>query len=962
MKILNVSLDGFGRLTNQTFEFGSGFNLIFGLNETGKSTLQRAIVALLYGFYSSGRINSTDRAIVEAFRPWDKTMPYAGSLVYTLGNGHSYQIKRTFGDYATTSIYALPKTTDISNSFQKQTQGRVFIAEEHLGMPKEVFENTSYIRQAELIALESSASAITDTLMRLSASASSDNTAINAISLLQDTHKEQVGSLRARTKPLAQTHARLRELEEERNQFLAKRKDLASGLIEINQAKNQVSQLEQQIEKVRYLEAVATQAELQKKVDTVQQTVQDVADKAAEVIKWTDWAEFPGHLRDNVIKLFDRYQTLQQECQDTKISADKASEKLPDLTTKITSIKATIEELAEARSIRTEALTSIRDLASQWAITCQQTQAAEKRWQEAQANLTVLEQQFNDSQIRLEPIVKLGYAGLAQVKQQWGEAQKKVAETKEKLAKANQEWSKTGMTETQFIALAEQFHDFQIPKISTQPRKGCNLFASNRAAQSPVSTPTEFQIYKDLEPIYTALVTVRAEFKAAQEALKDIELNTCQRCGLQSQQPLNEHFFDELNQQLEQYHQLQTALNHENKTIVSLKAEVNQARQKEDTTKIALQTKLAELGFNTQDLRLAVDTYTQLVQKKTTLNQIETELRNLQLQAQTQEQIIKQWQQKLGQLTDITLQLKESLAQAGIKHHSDTPETLKAMLNDFEQSFVNHKRWLEAQQQHNLAERHLTTLENLENLENLLAGLDNQLTQMRNTQPQFAQLQASEPHHYYGTELKQLEVDLTKARNHLNEVQGTIGQSNNNLRHLAEIDEEINQAKTQLQKLEWYGAMLEQAQSQLTEATEEFQKQFAPKLESLINGGLNQITQGRYSDIHVDPKNLMVSVTAPELGRAVSAEYLSTGTHELVYLMLRVSVARLMSRTGEQLPLLLDDPLVQSDRKRQEQTLAFLGQLTEEMQVFLFTKEAWITDWFTQNLGNSSPHRMYILT
>ena len=82
----------------------------------------------------------------------------------------------------------------------------------------------------------------------------------------------------------------------------------------------------------------------------------------------------------------------------------------------------------------------------------------------------------------------------------------------------------------------------------------------------------------------------------------------------------------------------------------------------------------------------------------------------------------------------------------------------------------------------------------------------------------------------------------------------------------------------------------------------------------------------------------------------------------LVYLMLRVAIARLMSRTEEKLPLLLDDPLVQCDRVRQEQTLEFLAHLAKEMQVFLFTKDEWTKEWFERKLGVHSYHSLHLLS
>ncbi len=60
---------------DRAFAFSPGFNLIYGPNEAGKSTLQRAILALLYGFFDEGSITAAKRAEVGAWQPWQTNAP-----------------------------------------------------------------------------------------------------------------------------------------------------------------------------------------------------------------------------------------------------------------------------------------------------------------------------------------------------------------------------------------------------------------------------------------------------------------------------------------------------------------------------------------------------------------------------------------------------------------------------------------------------------------------------------------------------------------------------------------------------------------------------------------------------------------------------------------------------------------------------------------------------------------------
>src|SRR3982751_3024110 len=87
MKIQRLHLDGFGRWTDMDIEFAPGLNVIYGANEAGKSTMQQAILAMLYGL-STQRTNG--QSVLEHFRPWHGS-DYGGSLEYQLDSGHGFR-------------------------------------------------------------------------------------------------------------------------------------------------------------------------------------------------------------------------------------------------------------------------------------------------------------------------------------------------------------------------------------------------------------------------------------------------------------------------------------------------------------------------------------------------------------------------------------------------------------------------------------------------------------------------------------------------------------------------------------------------------------------------------------------------------------------------------------------------------------------------------------------------------
>ncbi|MBN1516592.1 AAA family ATPase [Candidatus Sumerlaeota bacterium] len=79
--ILSVRLDGFGCLKDpkRTIEFRPGaLNVVTGPNESGKSTLLRAIISLIFGIY--------DPAERKAAQPWDGRAKFGGELILQAGD------------------------------------------------------------------------------------------------------------------------------------------------------------------------------------------------------------------------------------------------------------------------------------------------------------------------------------------------------------------------------------------------------------------------------------------------------------------------------------------------------------------------------------------------------------------------------------------------------------------------------------------------------------------------------------------------------------------------------------------------------------------------------------------------------------------------------------------------------------------------------------------------------------
>ena len=107
-------------------------------------------------------------------------------------------------------------------------------------------------------------------------------------------------------------------------------------------------------------------------------------------------------------------------------------------------------------------------------------------------------------------------------------------------------------------------------------------------------------------------------------------------------------------------------------------------------------------------------------------------------------------------------------------------------------------------------------------------------------------------------------------------------------------------------------------------------------LEAHMGGDLAAVTAGRYRRVRVDDKTLDIEVHAPEKGDWVPVRSLSQGTLDLVYLVARLGLVRLV--TGDRRPpLIFDDPFVTLDDARAARALTLLKGVASDFQVIYMT-------------------------
>ncbi|HUX86840.1 MAG TPA: hypothetical protein VMW65_07545, partial [Chloroflexota bacterium] len=186
----------------------------------------------------------------------------------------------------------------------------------------------------------------------------------------------------------------------------------------------------------------------------------------------------------------------------------------------------------------------------------------------------------------------------------------------------------------------------------------------------------------------------------------------------------------------------------------------------------------------------------------------------------------------------------------------------------------------------------------------------------------------------------------------LSDVEAKLAAAMRQIREPSIIEEELAEAERRYRELDRLKNALEGAKQALTQVTVDFQRDFAPRLESRVGKTLAQITAGRYGEVSIDPVDLAIRINSFERTDLVELDGLSHGTRDAIALLLRASVAQLLSNNAEPVPLFLDDPLVHVDSDRTRRVFDVLQELSEEWQIFYFTQDERVVEWARRSGGS----------
>lgn len=202
MKITEIQIKNFGKLHNVSMRPLPGLNVIYGENETGKSTMQRFITSMLFGLEKQrGKSGRNDN--YQKYEPWNSNSFFAGGLKFTVGDKPFY-LERNF--------YHKEKSAKLTNEMDGEELSVEHGDLEILlgGMKKASYENTYCIHQAEIETKKEFAEILQNYFVNMSIGSDSGVDMAGASKRLRDKKKEAEQSLEEQKQSRMDTVEKLR--------------------------------------------------------------------------------------------------------------------------------------------------------------------------------------------------------------------------------------------------------------------------------------------------------------------------------------------------------------------------------------------------------------------------------------------------------------------------------------------------------------------------------------------------------------------------------------------------------------------------------------------------------------------------------------------------------------------------------------------------------------------------------
>lgn len=868
----------FGKFTYKRVYFANKFNIIYGENEAGKSTIHNFIEAMLYGYDE----DDMGEAKYNKYKPWN-SMLYKGSLDMNNNTGEKYHVSKDFS-LGTTQVF---KRDSSDKNEPEMIEEEIFYPGEYFfNINKVSFSNTVSVRQLGNKTEKELANELKNKIVNLSKTRD-ESISMDRIMGRLNSIKEEAGSENNDKTLLGQYSIRLSELQNARENavnasrqvmFLAmEKKKLGSKIQEldmrIEELKKQLSDYELSIEKQKFLKAEP----IKKELDEINEKLSSY--KYGELIKYSkeDYTEAVS-IESTLTSMKNQRHTMMQE----KEALESEMEKLQaDICNNIDE-HFNLNSLNENYNNYKENNSKIKDMKSKIFL-----------GHDSIKNINIEEiNRFIDDYKKVEDI------------------NKKIEVAKIFLDEKNYDtMKKFGRS----CSIKSSFSAFIGTVFVGAGAYACYIGYTNNIIEYYYGAGA-------LLPAIICFVSASRKSNMSKSAKNEIESIECEYAD----------YTINTNQ-----------LESEKEEIVKKSGSDNfegmeELFQKKSTEKNVVEEKLRLLQYDEENLKEIELENAELSKKlRNSLNilkfdEISDENIKQANEAYDRKDTVKE---EIVKLKSSIEQLKQGLLKLD-KEISFEEKRLEMILKACDMEDL--ESFKKAASQYDKYEELKNNRDYCENILNTIIGNEdfNKLKDKTKNVMSYEVKELDEQE--YQLNIFKKNAEKAKLVGDINNILKEIEDIEVNSRSLAEIEEEIDFYDYKISTFKRKIKVAEIAAEKITKISDSIKGDFMPLLKRSISDNFAYLTGGKYNEVVIDEDMNITVLSEDNKDRNIDLESLSGGTLDQLYLSLRIALSNILSG-NQNIPLIFDDSFVQYDSKRLNKSIEMLARESERRQVILFT-------------------------
>lgn len=299
-----LSIKSFGKLKNLDVDLAPGLNIVYGENESGKSTIQSFIKGIFYGLEKKSKKDEISE--YEKYEPWDSN-EFAGMIVYE-ADGKGYNAARNFSTNKV-SLYN-EFWDDVTDEFETDKKRGSVFAEKHIGMNEETFEKTIFIKQLESRINESKD--ITDRLLNIQQTGLEETSFRNTIEILEGIIKDKIGSDKTSKKPINLISNEIERLLKEKYEVNLLRKEVSELEEKIKQKEHEREKILEKVEQLKNAKQSIKKDSLLELYNKAKEYENSLEITENEIARLQNYENFPDHHEDKLKEVLSDIRNLHQ--------------------------------------------------------------------------------------------------------------------------------------------------------------------------------------------------------------------------------------------------------------------------------------------------------------------------------------------------------------------------------------------------------------------------------------------------------------------------------------------------------------------------------------------------------------------------------------------------------------------------------------------------------------------------